>query len=253
MSRKRTQQTTGNCIFEAKCKVCNSKVKNIIENLYIENMNPRQIMEYLTSAAANDEKVKAILDAENLSESAIRRHLDRHFNVKAGAQIKVAETQNKLQESRAAYKKGVRKVIDSVGTLSHLIDVALINLESLDEMPDARQKHQLTISYMASIKNMIDEFSKLTGELKQEGSIDVNFFSSQITEFANIVLSTIRKLDAQFNMNNQLEYAFGEEFNKQWKAYKNVQNKMVNGELPLNYGSEKQNMNTFNDNSRENK
>ena len=32
MSRKRTQQTTGNCIFEAKCKVCNSKAKNIIEN-----------------------------------------------------------------------------------------------------------------------------------------------------------------------------------------------------------------------------
>lgn len=173
MSRKRTQQTTGNCIFEAKCKVCNSKAKNIIENLYIENMNPRQIMEYLTSAAANDEKVKAILDAENLSESAIRRHLDRHFNVKAGAQIKVAETQNKLQESRTAYKKGVRKVIDSVGTLSHLIDVALINLESLDEMPDARQKHQLTISYMASIKNMIDEFSKLT---------DISFYGNPTSE-----------------------------------------------------------------------
>ena len=33
MSRKRTQQVTGNCIYEAKCKVCNSKVKNIIENL----------------------------------------------------------------------------------------------------------------------------------------------------------------------------------------------------------------------------
>ena len=139
--------------------------------------------------------------------------------------------------------------VDSIATLSHMIDVALINIEDLDSMPDGRQKHQLTINYMATIKNLIDEFSKLTGELKQEGTIDVNFFSNQITEFANIVLATIKKLDDQFEMNSQLEYAFGAEFQKQWATYKETQQKMISGELPLDYGAKDRNINTFNDRS----
>ena len=102
---------------------------------------------------------------------------------------------------------------------------------------------------MTTIKNLIDEFSKLTGELKQEGTIDVNFFSNQITEFANIVLATIQKLDDQFDMDSKLEYAFGTEFQKQWATYKETQQKMISCELPLDYGAKDRNINTFNDRS----
>ena len=52
--------------------------------------------------------------------------------------------------------------------------MALINLESLDSFPDGRQRHQLTINYMGQIKGLIDEFSKLTGELQTENTFDIN-------------------------------------------------------------------------------
>lgn len=119
-------------------------------------------------------------------------------------------------------------------------------MESLDSLPDVRQKHQLTINYMSQIKGLIDEFSKLTGELQIENTFDINFWNVQITEFANIVIQTIRKMDYQFQLNNKLEYAFGVEFQKQWKQYKETQDKILNGELPVNYGAKERTLNTFN-------
>ena len=138
-------------------------------------------------------------------------------------------------------------VVDSVATIAHMIDLALINMEDLDNLEDVRQKHQLTINYMATIKGLVEEFAKLTGELKTEGTIDINFFSNQITEFANIIMTTIHKLDEQMGLNHQLEYNFGREFKKQWDLYKNTQKKILNGELPVNYGERERNINTFND------
>ena len=75
---------------------------------------------------------------------------------------------------------------------------------------------------MATIKGLVEEFAKLTGELKTEGTIDINFFSNQITEFANIIMTTIHKLDEQMGLNHQLEYNFGREFKKQWDLYKDT-------------------------------
>lgn len=68
----------------------------------------------------------------------------------------------------------------------------------------------------------------------------------QITEFANIVIQTIRKMDHDFNLKSQLEYSFGREFKKQWDNYRETQQKIFNGELPINYGEKERNINTFN-------
>ena len=244
MGRKRKQITDGSVIYEEKCKVCNSSLKDLIEELSNQDMKPRQIMDYLNSLTDPKQKEQVIND--KLSESSIRRHLDRHYNIKTGTNIKIAETKNRLQRSREAFKRGVHMKVDSIATISHLIDVALINIEELDNIKDGRQKHQLTINYMATIKNLVEEFAKLTGELKQEGTIDINFFSNQINDFASIVLATVKKLDEQFGMESKLEQEFSKEFQKQWLQYKDIQNKIVSGELPANYGEKERNINTFN-------
>ena len=230
--------------YEARCKVCNSQFKNVIESLYNNNLNPRQIFEALN--ALQDDKSKKILAIEQLSESSIARHLEKHYSVKATTALKQAENAERLLKSRELFKDGVQNKINTISTLSHLIDVALINLESLDQFPDGRQRHQLTINYMGQIKGLIDEFSKLTGELQTENTFDINFWNVQITEFANIVIQTIRKMDHQFNLNNQLEYSFGMEFKKTWDQYRETQKKIFDGELPINYGEKERNINTFN-------
>lgn len=158
--------------FEVKCKVCNSQFKSIIESLYDNNLNPRQIFESLS--ALQDETSKQILAAEQLSEGAIARHLDKHYSAKARTALKQAVNTERLEKSRESFRDGVQAKINTINTLSHLIDVALINLESLDNFPDGRQRHQLTINYMGQIKGLIDEFSKLTGELQTENSFDIN-------------------------------------------------------------------------------
>ena len=229
MGRRKRQVTDGSVIYEEKCKVCNSEFKDLIENLANQGLKPKGIMDYLKSLT--DPKQKAQFEKEDLKESSIRRHLQRHYNIQADVSIKLAETKNRLARSREAFKHGVHMKVDSIATISHMIDVALINIEDLDNLTDTRQKHQLTINYMATLKNLIDEFSKLTGELKQEGTIDINFFNNQITDFANIVISTIKKLDEKFELNSQLEYAFSAEFKKQWEKYKDVQNKIISGEI----------------------
>ena len=237
--------TQGTSIYERRCKVCNSQFKNLIEDLSIKGLNPRQIMDYLRSS--KDPLQLQILEEEDLTEHTIRRHLDKHFSIQTGAAIKVAETKRRIEKSRESYKQGVHMVVDSVATIAHMIDLALINMEDLDNLEDVRQKHQLTINYMATIKGLVEEFAKLTGELKTEGTIDINFFSNQITEFANIIMTTIHKLDEQMGLNHQLEYNFGREFKKQWDLYKDTQKKILNGELPVNYGERERNINTFND------
>ena len=239
------KKTPDKVLYDKRCKVCNSEFRNMIENLHVQGMNPRQTLEYLANLS-DPEQQEQLLKAD-LTESAVRRHIQRHFDIKTGTQIKLAEGKTKLQRSRDQYKKGVRVMIDNVALISHMIDALLIQMEELDNLPEPRQRHQLTLNYAAQIKSLVESLGKLTGELKQEGSIDINFFSNQVERFAEIVISTIKALDIEFGLSNELEYRFANEFKKQFELYKVRQNKMLNGELSLDYDSKEKGVNRFND------
>lgn len=232
-------------LYEKRCKICNSEFRGMIENLHIQNMNPRQIMEYLggLSGPGEQEQIKQ----DEITESAIRRHLARHFDIKTGAQIKIAETKTRLQQSRDQYKQGVRVMVDNVGLISHMIESLMIQMEELDNMADGRVRHQLTLNYAGQVKGLVESLAKLTGELRQEGTIDINFFSDEITRFADIVHSTVKTLDMQMGLDNKLEYSFATEFKKQWDSYQLRQNRIACGELSTDDGMKERNVNTFNE------
>lgn len=231
--------------YVAQCKVCNSKFRNIIESLHNQGMSPQKIFDYLRSLT--DPNEIEIVEKENINPSSIRRHMDRHFDVNDGAKIKVAETKNRIKQSRETYKQGVQIVVNKVNTISHLIDTAMIKLEEVDEFNNLQKQHQYTIQYMNTIKGLIESLAKLTGDLKQEGTIDITFFSDEITRFAEIVLSTIREMDKTLNLQGMLEQSFSNEFKKQWDNYKLRQNKILDGELSTNDGQKERNVNTFNE------
>ena len=230
--------------YVAQCKVCNSKFRAVIENLHNQNMTPQKIYDYLQSLTDSDEQIS--VKQEDINPSSIRRHMERHYDVKDGAVIKIAETQNRIEQSRDAYKKGVQIFVDKVNAMSMLIDQAMVRMEEVSDLSDSK-KHQYTIQYMNTTKGLIESLAKLTGDLKQEGTIDINFFSNEITRFAEIVLSTIREIDRQLGMNSQLEYAFGAEFKKQWENYVLRQQKILEGELSPDDGEKERSVNTFND------
>jgi uncharacterized protein YkvS len=232
--------------YVKQCKVCNSKFRAVIESLHNQNMTPQKIYDYLQSLT--DPEEQEIVKQEDINPSSIRRHMERHYDVKDGAIIKIAETQNRIEQSRDAYRKGVQIFVDKVNAMSMMIDQAMTRMEEVGDLPDSK-KHQYTISYMNTIRGLIESLAKLTGDLKQEGTIDINFFSNEITRFAEIVLSTVREIDRQLGMNSQLEYAFGAEFRKQWDAYMLRQQKILNGELSPDDGEKERRVNTFNDNS----
>ena len=229
------------------CKVCNSQFRGLIEELYRQGMNPQKIFDYLQSLSDPMEKVA--VKNENINPSSIRRHLDKHYNPIDESKIKVAETKKKIETSREKYQQGISIAVDKVNTIANIIETAMIRIEEVEELPGDKSKHQFTIQYMNSIKGLVESLAKLTGELKQEGTIDINFFSNEITRFADIVLSTIRQIDKDMGLHNQLEYNFANEFKKQWELYQIRQNKIFNGELPPNDGYKQQNVNTFNDSS----
>ena len=91
--------------YEVRCKVCNSQFKNIIESLYNNNLSPRQIFEAIN--AFQDEKSKQILAMEQLTESSIARHLDKHYSQRADAALKQANNTDKLLKSRELFKDGI--------------------------------------------------------------------------------------------------------------------------------------------------
>lgn len=227
------------------CKVCNSKFRNIIENLHVKGMSPEKIHEYLQSLSNQEEKI--IVEQEDIKPSAIRRHMQRHFNIKDETNLQITETKNKIIESRNAYNQGIQIAIDKVNAVSYMIESAMIKMEQVEELGMPKEEHKLTIQYMNSIKGLIETLAKLTGDLKQEGTIDVNFFSTEITKFADIVLSTIRKIDEQLNLDHKIEYAFAQEFSIQWKAYEELQQAKINGLVDINEGNKMLNVNTFNE------
>ena len=195
-----------------------------------------------------DPKEVTIVQKEDIKPSSIRRHLKRHFNSEEGAKIKLAETKARLQQSRNLYNEGIQIVIDKVNTVSHMIEVALINIQELDSHPNNKERHSLTLQYMNTIRGLIETLGKLTGDLKQEGTIDINFFNNEITNFADIVLMSIRAVDRQLGLNGELEIAFAKEFSNQWKNYQERQRKIITGELNANDGNNYRNVNTFNEN-----
>jgi hypothetical protein len=230
-----------------KCKVCKSKYRNLIETLHTKGFNPQKIYDYLQSLSDPDEK--AIIIKEDIKPSAIRRHIDRHYDAQEKKVIESTSTQTRIEKARNDYKEGRDITINKVNAISMQIDIALAKMESLDNMSNEAMNHKLTISYMNTIKGLIETLGKLTGELKQEGTIDVNFFGDEITKFAEIVVLTIRSADNRLGLNGELENVFSEEFKKRWDSYIDVQHKKLNKELPLDYGNNEFNVNTFNDNS----
>jgi hypothetical protein len=127
-----------------------------------------------------------------------------------------------------------------------MIELALARMEEVESLSDVK-KHQYTIGYMGQIKGLIDELSKVSGAIKEEGTIDSNFYRTEINTFAEIVLSTIRVLDAQYNMNYELETAFSEEFKKQMILFKKREELIFSGQLSPKDGEKERNVNKFND------
>jgi hypothetical protein len=137
----------------------------------------------------------------------------------------------------------VQITIDKINSLNHLIETSLIKLEEVEHISSESKKHQYTIQYMNTIKGLIESLSKLTGDLKQDGAIDINFFNNEISSFAEIVLQTIRIVDRQLGLEGKLEVAFSKEFTKQWQNMQDRQSKYISGEISSNSN----NSNNFND------
>ncbi len=217
-------------MYVRQCKVCNSAFRSRIEELSINGMNPNQIFKYLQSL--QDPQEQAIVATENINPSAIRRHIDNHFQKDEAAKVKMAETHNRIEKSRENLNNGVSIAIDKVNSLCHMIDVTLIKMEEVDsdETLNNKSKYQTTIAFMNTARGLIESLAKLTGELKQEGTIDINFFSNEISTFADIVLETIRAIDKKLELKGKLEIEFSAEFKKQWDDYKNIQTAVINGE-----------------------
>lgn len=229
------------------CKVCNSKFRNLIEELHTQNMSPQKIYEYLQNSKNPEEQ--AVITKEDIGAASIRRHMDKHYDIKDEALVKLADTKSRIEKSRESYKQGVSIFVDQINSLSHMIDVAMVKMEEVDTIPGEKTKHSLTLQYMTTIRGLIESLAKLTGDLKQEGTIDVNFFSGEITKFADLVLASVREVDKQLGLNNQLEYYFAAEFKKQWDAYQTRQNKILSGELSTSDGEKEARANTFNEGS----
>ncbi|MNB94871.1 hypothetical protein D3C75_420320 [compost metagenome] len=223
----------------SQCKVCTSVFRNRIEQLHLNGLSPEKIYDYLQNLSEPNEKNSVI--SEDIKPSSIRRHMQRHFNSEEGAKVKLAETKARVEQSRTMLNQGVSIFIDKVNNLSHLIEVAMIRLEEVEHTSNESKKHQFTISYMNTIKGLIESLSKLTGELRQEGTIDINFFNNEIASFADIVLTTIRLVDKQLNLYGELETEFAKEFSKQWQDYQERQMRAIAGTATPNT------VNTFNE------
>ena len=229
------------------CKVCMSKHKGIIEELAMKKMSPEKIYEYL-QGLQNPKDVK-IVQEEQIKPSSIRRHLQRHFDEKESLLVQEATVKSKIKNSREKFQDGRKINIDKANTIAHMIEIALARIEEVESLSDAK-KHQYTIGYMGQIKSLVDELDKVSGAIKQEGTIDSNFYRNQIDMFAKIVLATIRSLDIQFKLNFQLEMAFTEEFKKQMQLFKSREDMIFSGQLSPKDGEEERTINTFNDGNK---
>ena len=231
-------------ITEPQCKVCNSKHRGLIEELAAKKFSPDKIYRYLLGLKSPQD-VKIVRE-EDIKPSSIRRHLQRHWDAKEELAAEEASVRSKVKRNRSNFERGVKINIDKANALSYAIERALVGLEEVEALPPM-QKHKLTTAYMTQIGSLIEKLNKLSGEQKQEGVIDSNFFRTEINTFAEIVLATIRELDVQLNMNFQLEVLFTQAFKKQWTLYQQRQELIFTGKLPPNDGEKERNLNKFND------
>lgn len=231
-------------IYSRQCKVCNSVFRNRIEELSLQGFNPQKIFTYLQ--AIQDPGEQKIVEKEQIKPSAIRRHLDNHFQKEEAVKVKLAETHSRIETSREMLQNGVSIAVDKINSLCHMVDVAMIKMEEVesDVTINNKLKYQLTVQFMNTAKGLIESLAKLTGELKQEGTIDINFFTTEISVFVDIVLATIRSVDKQMGLKGELETKFSLEFQERWKDYRQKQTAILNGESKPRV----QNLvNTFND------
>lgn len=228
------------------CKVCMSKHRAIIEELACKKMSPEKIYDILQGLT--DPRDVRIVRTENIKPSSIRRHLQKHFDEQDDALTRDASVKSKIRQARQDFNDGKKIAIDSVNLISHMIELALNRLDEVELLTDSK-KHQYTVQYMGKIKELVDELTKVSGSIKQEGTIDSNFFRTEINTFAEIVLATIRALDMQYDMNFELETAFTVEFKKQMTLYRQRQDLIFDGKLPPSDGERERNINKFNDSS----
>jgi hypothetical protein len=212
------------------CKVCNSVFRNRIEELSIQGLNPERIYQYLQSL--QDPNEQQIVKQEDIKPSSIRRHIDNHFKRDEAVKIKNADLSDRIQENRSKLQNGVSIIIDKVNSLCFMIDNALVMMEQIenDDSLNSKSKYSNTIAFMNTTKGLIESLAKLTGELKQEGTIDINFFSNEISTFADIVLESIREVDKKLELNGQMEEEFAQEFQRKWNDFKQLQTAVINGD-----------------------
>ena len=230
--------------YVAQCKVCNSYFKSRIENLSMQGFNPQQIYDYLQNIQDSNEK--AIVQRENINPSAIRRHIDRHFTGDTMEKTKIVEVQDKIHQSRRNLQEGIAIAIDKINAMSHMIDTTLLKIEEIesDSTLNNKTKYTLTNQYINTTKGLIESLSKLTGDLKDESTIDTQFFINEINNFGDIVLSAIRSADKILGLNGELEITFAAEFQNAYQDYKIKQIAQINGEIQK---SKENLMKTFND------
>lgn len=234
----------GKSMYVAQCKVCNSVFKGRIENLSLQGFNPQQIYDYLQTI--QDPNEKAIVIREDIKPSAIRRHIDRHFAGDIVEKTKIAEVQDKIHQSRRNLQDGIAIAIDKINSMSYMVDSALLKLEEIehDSSLSNKIKYQLTNQYMNTAKGLIESLSKLTGDLKDESTIDAQFFINEINNFGDIVLAAIRSCDKILKLGGELEQTFAIEFQQAFNDYRIKQMAQINAEIPK---SKENLMNTFND------
>lgn len=214
----------------AQCKVCNSVFCNRIEELAVQGLNPQRIYEYLQSLQDPDEK--AIVVKEDIKPSSIRRHLDNHFKRDEAVKIKNADLSDRIEENKNKLQNGISIIVDKVNSLCFMIDNAIVKMEQVDNDDSLKNKdkYATTIAFMNTTRGLIESLAKLTGELKQEGTIDINFFSNEIGTFADIVLESIREVDKKLELDGKMEEEFAAEFQRKWNDYKQLQTAVINGD-----------------------
>lgn len=226
-----------------KCKVCNSHFRNTIETLSVKGWNSQKIYDYLQSLVSPEEV--EIVKQENIKPSNITKHIQNHFDSLDNDTILYSDIQAKIDRTREKYSKKETIAVDKVNAVAMQIDIALNKMQALDEYGNEKVGHELTLKYMTTIKSLIETLAKLTGDLKQEGTIDINFFGTEITKFAELVILCIRRIDRKLEMQGALENLFAEEFGKQYTNYLDLQNKKINHEIDINEGNYQ--LNTFNE------
>jgi hypothetical protein len=105
--------------------VCNSKFRNLIEQLHQNDLSAEKIYEYLQNLTSSKDKVA--VQQEDIRPSSIRRHIQNHFNSDDDSKVKLAETKARIDQSRNLLYNGVQITVDRINSLNHLIETSLIN------------------------------------------------------------------------------------------------------------------------------